>query len=144
MTYNQVATEITTVLESHAMINTVLFSLPVEWINAGEVPEFPVACFDIGTGSLNAGREQVYRIDMWFLDQSGKEGEFEQEVISDMHGVAYDILSVLRKGSNNYTISSSVQWQAVSEEFEDYLSGVRLSLDFTIVRGYGACDIPTI
>ena len=143
MTVNQVIQEIKAVLQNHAMINTVLVSTPMEWINKGEVPLYPVGTFDISSGFLNIGREQIHRVDMWLLDQSGKDGEFEQEVISDMHGVAYDILSVLRKGGNPWIISDRVQWQAISEKFEDYLSGVRITFDFIVVRDYGSCDTPT-
>jgi len=143
MTVNQVIQEIKAVLQNHAMINTVLVSTPMEWINKGEVPLYPVGTFDISSGFLNIGREQIHRVDMWLLDQSGKDGEFEQEVISDMHGVAYDVVSILRKGGNPWIISDKVQWQAISEKFEDYLSGVRITFDFIVVRDYGSCDTPT-
>jgi hypothetical protein len=143
MTVNQVINEIKAVLQNHAMINTVLVSTPMEWINKGEVPLYPVGTFDISSGFLNIGREQIHRVDMWLLDQSGKDGEFEQEVISDMHGVAYDVVSILRKGGNPWIISDKVQWQAISEKFEDYLSGVRITFDFIVVRDYGSCDTPT-
>jgi hypothetical protein len=143
MTVNQVIQEIKAVLQNHAMINTVLVSTPMEWINKGEVPLYPVGTFDISSGFLNIGREQIHRVDMWLLDQSGKDGEFEQEVISDMHGVAYDVVSILRKGGNPWIISDRVQWQAISEKFEDYLSGVRITFDFIVVRDYGSCDTPT-
>ena len=144
MTYNQVVKEIEEVLQNHAMIKTTLFSTPVEWLNRGGVPQCPVASYAINSGSLNVGKEQVYRVDLWLLDKSGVDGEFETEVISDMHGVAYDILSILRKANNAWGISPQVGWIGISEKFEDYLSGVKLTFDLTIVRNYGACDVPNI
>lgn len=144
MTYNQVVKEVETVLANHAMINTVLFQTPVEWINRKEVPAYPVASYAINSGELNAGREQIYRVDLWLLDQSGRDGEFETDVISDMHGAAYDVISILRKGGNPWIISPQVSWIAVSEKFEDYLSGVKITFDMTVVRGYGSCDTPTV
>jgi hypothetical protein len=144
MTYNQVVTEIEEVLENHAMLNTVLFETPVEWLNRNQVPTYPVASYAINSGSLNVGREQIYRVDLWLLDQSGRDGEFETSVISAMHGVAYDVLSILRKGGNSWIISPSVSWIAVSEKFEDYLSGVKITFDLTVVRDYGSCDTPTV
>ena len=144
MTLNQIYSEITSVLQSHQMLNTVQGITPVEWINQGQVPVYPVANFTINSGSINAGRELVYKIDFWFLDQSGRDGEFEQNVISEMQGVAYDIIAQLRRLNNPWTISNNISWQAVSEKFEDYLSGVTLSLDLSIVGSYGACDTPTI
>lgn len=144
MTYNQVITEIKEVLTNHAMIHEVQQTNPVEWINLNYVPTFPVANFTIDSGFLNAGREQIFRIDIWLLDKSGIDGEFETEVISDMHGIAYDVLSILRIASKPYQISAQVQWNAVSEKFEDYLSGVKITFDLFVVRNYGACDVPEI
>ena len=142
MTYNQVVQEIETQLTDHPMIHEVLFSSPTEWLNRNHVPSFPVSCYEINSGFLNTGREQIFRIVIWFLDKSGIEAEFETNVISDMHGVAYDILSKLRQQFHEYTISTQIAFNVVSEKFEDYLSGVRIEFDFTIVRKYGACEVP--
>ena len=103
---------------------------------------FPLASFAINRGGLNAGREQTYSIEMWFLDKSGVEGEFETDVVSDMHSVAADIISTLRKGSNPYVIDAQISWDAVSEKFEDYLSGVFLTFNLSVVSAYDACSMP--
>ena len=121
MTYKQLVTTITNLLESHAMINTVKFASPTNWINWDEQPVFPAALFAINNGLFNTGREQVYTITFWFLDKSGVEGEFETEVTSDQHSIAADIVSTLRKQSNAWTIGDSISWNAVSEQFEEYL-----------------------
>lgn len=125
------------------MIKEVLTASPLQWLNDNHVPDYPVSCFVINSGQLNAGREEVFAIDMWFLDKSGSEAEFEQEVISDMHGVAYDILQILRQQFNPFTIDANVNWEAISEKFEDYLSGVKITFNFFTNRKYGACDVPT-
>ena len=142
MTYNQVVKEIQTLLESHKMLHTVKFSAPVEWLNWDNQPVFPLGSFAINRGGLNAGREQTYQIEMWFLDKSGVEGEFETDVVSDMHSVAADIISTLRKGSNPYVIDAQISWDAVSEKFEDYLSGVFLTFNLSVVSKFDACSMP--
>jgi hypothetical protein len=142
MTYNQVVKEIQTLLESHKMLHTVKFSTPIEWLNWDNQPVFPLASFAINRGGLNAGREQTFQIEMWFLDKSGVESEFETDVVSDMHSVAADIISTLRKQSNPYTIDSTITWDAVSEKFEDYLSGVYLTFNLSSVSAYDACSMP--
>jgi hypothetical protein len=142
MTYNQVVNEIQTLLESHKMINTVKFAAPVEWLNWDNQPVFPLSYFAINRGGLNAGREQTYQIEMWFLDKSGVESEFETYVVSDMHSVAADIISTLRKGSNPYVIDPQISWDAVSEKFEDYLSGIFLTFNLSVVSAYDACSMP--
>ena len=124
------------------MIQTVKFSTPVEWLNWDNQPVFPLSSFAINRGGLNAGREQTYFIEMWFLDKSGVEGEFETDVVSDMHSVAADIISTLRKGSNTFTIDTTIAWDAVTEKFEDYLSGVFLTFNLSVVSAYDACSMP--
>jgi len=142
MTYKQLVTAITGILESHLMINTVKFASPTNWINWDEQPVFPAALFAINNGLFNPGREQVYTINFWFLDKSGVEGEFETEVTSDQHSIAADIVSTLRQGSAKWTIDSNIIWDAVSEQFEEYLSGVTLTLNINIVSDYDACNMP--
>ena len=82
---------------------------PAEWLNRDNQPLFPIACYMVNSGSFNLGREQTFAIQMWFLDKSGVEGEFETDVVSDMHSVAADIISTLRKGSNPYTIDIAIK-----------------------------------
>ena len=124
------------------MLHTVKFSTPIEWLNWDNQPVFPLASFAINRGGLNAGREQTFQIEMWFLDKSGVESEFETDVVSDMHSVAADIISTLRKQNNPYTIDSTIAWDAVSEKFEDYLSGVYLTFNLSSVSAYDACSMP--
>jgi hypothetical protein len=141
MTYNQVVKEIQTKLEAHPLIKTVKFNPPTNWLKWDEQPVFPVACFVINSGGLNAGREQVFNIQMWFLDKSGLEGEFETEITSDQHSIAADVISNLRKQSNSYLIDTTINWDAISEKYEDYLSGVGLTLNLNAISKFDACDI---
>jgi hypothetical protein len=139
VTYNQVVKEIQDRLSSHPMVKEVLFQSPAAWLNSTNVPSFPSASFVINSGSLNIGREQIYNIEIWLLDKSGVDGEFEQDVTSDMHGVAYDVIQNMRQ-SNLFGVSNQIRWDAISEKFEDYLSGVKFSFDLSVTRKYGDCD----
>ena len=142
MTYNQIVTDIQAKLESHPMIKTVKFGTPIEWINRDEQPVFPLACFQIDSGNMNKGRELIYVIQFWFIDKSGQEAEFETEVISDQHSIALDIVNKLRSESMDYTIDNSVTWNAISEKYEDYLSGVTLTINLSTISKYDACNFP--
>jgi len=102
-----------------------------------------MALYSIGNGSLNTGREQVYTIDLWFLDKSGQEGELEEEVISDQLAICADIVSKLRLGSNPYTIDTDVTWQSVRDKFEDYMAGVQIQINLSTKSDFDACDFPT-
>jgi hypothetical protein len=142
MTYNQLVTKIQTLLQSHPMIHEVMFSSPTEWLFRDNQPMMPVANFVIESGSLNLGREMTYTTRFWFLDKSGVDGEFETEVISDQHQIANDIIAQLRKDIT-IGIDSNISWTAISEKFEDYLSGVDLSITISTTDQYQLCDLPS-
>jgi hypothetical protein len=144
MTYNQVVNQLATILGNHAMIHEVKFSSPAEWLNRDNQPVFPIACYSINSGSYNLGREQTYSVQFWFLDKSGAEAEFEQEVTSDMHSVASDIISYFRKGTAPMTIDDSISWSAISDKYEDYLAGVQLTFNISTVSDFSYCDFPTV
>lgn len=141
MTYNQIVEIIKSLLQSHAMINTTRFATPTEWLMWDSQPVYPCASFSINSGGLNAGRELTYSCQFWFLDKSGVEGEFETEVISDQHQIANDIISNLRK-NNLLIVDTNVNWNAISEKFEDYLSGVELTINISTIGKYDSCDFP--
>jgi hypothetical protein len=144
MTYNQVVTELQTILRNHAMIHEVKFVSPVEWLARDNQPTFPVACYTINNGGLNIGREQSYAVNLWLLDKSGVEAEFETEVTSDMHSILADIISKLRSQSQNYLIDDNVTWTALSDKYEDYLAGVTTTFNLSAVSAFDACNMPTV
>jgi hypothetical protein len=141
MTYNQVINKIQTLLESHPMINTARFDTPAEWLAYNEQPVYPAALFNINTGQLNAGRDMFFNIEFWFIDKSGVEGEFMQEVISDQHQIANDIVMSLRQ-DKDISVDTSITWTAISEKFEDYLSGVTLAFNISATGKFSNCDFP--
>lgn len=142
MTYNQLITEITTLAGSHAMIKQVKNRTPREWINSTNQPEFPICLFTINSGFLNTGRENVYNIQMFFLDKSGLEAEFETDVISDQIEIASDVLKLMRNPRRDFSIDDQVGFNAISDQYEDYLAGVELTFNITTQSAFSACDIP--
>jgi hypothetical protein len=143
MTYNQIVAEIETMLTSHAMIKDVRFATPVEWLAWESEPVLPVALYYIDQGNFNIGRELTFSVQFWFLDKSGAEGEFETEVTSDQHQIAGDIINLMRQ-KIAYSIDDQIVWTALSEKFEDYLSGVTLNFTISTTGQFNACDVPTI
>lgn len=141
MTYNQIVKKIQNLLESHPMLKEARFASPTEWIGYNSQPLFPVACYVMDVGNFNVGRELIYSIQFWFIDKSGVEGEFETEIVGNMHGVANDIVMSLRQ-DRFISIDTTINWTAVSEKFEDYLSGVTLTFNLTTVSDFNNCDFP--
>lgn len=127
------------------MIRTVKNELPSEWLKKTEI-EFPVCCFAINGGSFNKGREQVYSVQMFFLDKSGKEvNEYETEVISDQVGIAYDIVALMREGDRDFYIPDNIGYETISDgKYEDFLAGCTLNFDITTQSSFDGCDAPTI
>lgn len=142
MTRNQVLAEITTILEANQMLQSVVPNPPVNWINWTEQPKFPCASFEIAQGQYNAGRELVYQIEVWILDKSGVDNEFEKDVSNDMHLIGADMINVLRQGFKRYSIDTNVTWNKVEEKYEDYLTGVNFIFNLSVINEYSACDVP--
>ena len=144
MTYNEVIKELEALLSNNRMVKTVKNQLPTEWLYKDDQPVFPVACFDVLSGSLNVGREQVYSLQVFFLDKSGAEAEFERDVLSDMLQVATDLVSVMRGTKRDYTISDNITFNTIRDKYEDYLAGIEISFELTAVSDFDGTDAPLI
>jgi len=144
MTYNQLISTLTSLLESHAMIKTVKNATPKEWLMREDQPLYPVAFFNVNNGSLNKGREQVYNVQFFFLDKSGLEAEFETEVISDQIGIGSDIINLIRTDRNDYYVQDGVTFNIISDKYEDYLAGIEYTLNITTQSDFTGCDVPLI
>lgn len=142
MTYNQLIKEITTILESHVMIQTVKNVTPQEWLSRDNQPTFPVCCFSINNGSFNVGRQQLYTVQFFFLDKSGAEAEFEPDVISDQLSIAYDVVEKLRNDGNDWYIDDNVSYNLISDKYEDYLAGCELTINFYTQSDFDGCNFP--
>lgn len=144
MTYNQLIATIQSLLQSHAIIKTVKNVPPREWLLKDSQVVYPLCCFSVNTGSFNKGREQVYSVQFFFLDKSGDDNEFEQEVISDQVGIAYDIIELMRKENNPYFIDENIVFNTLSDKYEDYLAGVELTVNINTQSAFDGCDAPVV
>ena len=144
MTYNQLITTIQSLLQSHAMIKTAKNVTPKEWLLRDEQPVYPIATFSVNSGSINKGREQIYNVQFFFLDKSGKEAEFETDVISDQMQTASDIISLMRGGRNSYSIDDNISFNAISDKYEDFLAGIELTINISTQNEFTGCDVPTL
>lgn len=142
MTYNQLITTIQSLLQSHAMIKTAKNVTPKEWLLRDEQPIYPIATFSVNSGSINKGREQIYNVQFFFLDKSGKEAEFETDVISDQMQTASDIISLMRGGRNSYSIDDNISFNAISDKYEDFLAGIELTINISTQNEFTGCDVP--
>lgn len=142
MTYNQLITTLQSLLESHAMIKTAKNVTPREWLLRDEQPVYPIACYSINSGSINKGREQIFNVQFFFLDKSGKDAEFESDVLSDQMQIASDILSLMRTGRKDYSIDDNVSFNAISDKYEDYLAGIEYTINISTQNEFTGCNVP--
>jgi hypothetical protein len=144
MTYNEVKKTIGDVLESHRMLKTVKMVRPQEWLNRTTDALFPAAFYFVNSGTINKGHDNDFTIAFWFLDKSGQEYKYESDVVSDMLGVATDIINLLNVGNNPYIIDESITYNVATDQYEDYLAGVTFNLNLKTFSTFTACDAPTI
>ena len=126
------------------MIKTAKNVTPKEWLLRDDQPVYPIATFNVNSGSINKGREQIYNVQFFFLDKSGKEAEFETDVISDQMQTASDIISLMRGGRNSYTIDDNISFNAISDKYEDFLAGIELTINISTQNEFTGCDVPTL
>ena len=126
------------------MIKTAKNVTPKEWLLRDDQPVYPIATFSVNSGSINKGREQVYNVQFFFLDKSGKEAEFETDVISDQMQTASDIISLMRGGRNTYTIDDNISFNAISDKYEDYLAGIELTINISTQNEFTGCNVPLL
>jgi len=143
MTYNQLIAEIQTLLEANPIIKTAKNSTPKEWLNRDEQPVYPICCYSLNSGQLNIGRQHIFNVQFFFLDKSGAEMEFEQEVISDQLQIANDIIETIRGTKREYTIEDTIPFNTISDKYEDYLAGVEFTTNITVTSDFDGCDTPT-
>jgi len=144
MTYNQLITTLQSLLESHAMIKSVKNETPKEWIFRETQPQFPIALFSVNSSTLNKGLNQIYSVQFFFLDKSGDEAEFEQDVISDQLQICSDIVGLIRSGRKSYSIDDLINVNTISDKYEDYLAGVEMTVNIETQGEWDGCDVPLI
>jgi hypothetical protein len=141
MTYKQVQRAVQTILQSHAMIKDVRFVTAKEWIKRDSDPLYPVCCYDIFSGSFQPGYK-TFQVRFLFLDQTGMDGEYEIDVVSDQTEIANDILALVKQRDNNWIIDTEITFEVLLGEFEDNLSGVQLTINIKTLNNYDTCAIP--
>jgi hypothetical protein len=144
MTYKQVKIILEGLLEDHAQIKAVKFCTASEWIKRNETPELPCALFTMTTGQFESGQKN-FDVRFLFLDKTGKDGEFEIDVVSDQTEIANDMVALINQTwIHQWTTDGTASFDVILGEFEDNLSGVEVSLTIKTPNAVDTCAIPTI
>lgn len=96
----------------------------------------------MNNGQFDPGYK-VFNLQLWFLDLAGVDGEFEVDVVSDQTEIANDIVGLLKQAYQSWEIDENISFDVVLEKFEDFLSGVQLSINLKTINTYDTCVSPT-
>lgn len=141
MTYKQLKLAVQAILESHAMIKEVRFFTAKEWIGRESNTLYPICCYSILSGTFEPGYKD-FSLQFLFLDQTGQDGEFEVDVVSDQTEIANDIVALLKKHTNTWIIDEQIGFEVLLGEFKERLSGVQLTVNIKTRNNYDTCAIP--
>ena len=144
MTYNQLIKKFNELLQSHAQLKTVKNATPTEWLGSPGVVDFPAALFVVNTGTFERGNQRTRLVQMWFIDKSGADNEFEQDVSSDMEQVAGDIVEKLLNEANKWSIDAPISYTFFRDSYEDFMAGVQFIFSIETNNEFDGCDMPTI
>ncbi len=125
------------------MIKTAKNVRPSEWLNGAVNATFPAVFWWMDAGSINKGQKADYNVSFWFLDKSGQEFKFEEDVVSDMQGIAYDIIQKMRVEDQPWLIDDNINYDVVTDYAEDYLAGITMNFTIQTFSTFTACDMPS-
>lgn len=123
------------------MIKEVNFFTAKEWIKRNGDNTYPVCCYSILSGTFEPGYKN-FSVQFLFLDQTGVDGEFETDVVSDQTEIANDIVALLKQHTRSWVIDEEIGFEVLLGEFEDNLSGVQLTINIKTRNNYDTCAIP--
>lgn len=143
MGYQALKISIGNLLKSHQQIKSVQFNTPSEWIKRNGQPEYGLACYALNSGRWQSGM-RVYNLTLWFLDLSGREGEFSLEVENDQLEIANDIVALIRNPENyDYWMEGdTANFTIIQEQFEDFLSGCEVTMEIGVSEAFDRCQVP--
>jgi hypothetical protein len=96
------------------------------------------------TGQFESGQKN-FDVRFLFLDKTGKDGEFEIDVVSDQTEIANDMVALINQTwIHQWTTDGTASFDVILGEFEDNLSGVEVSLTIKTPNAVDTCAIPTI
>lgn len=144
MTLNQIVSQLNTIANNHAQIQTFGFGDVWEISTSGDIQYGLMWVTLEGVEVSTREKAEYYNFSLLFMD-AVKNGEVnELEVLSDQLSIAKDVLATLKNPTYDWTFEDNVSTlEDFTERFVDSVSGwklnIRLKLPFTSDR----CVIPT-
>lgn len=147
MTLNQVIDRVRTLALSHKQINSFYFGDVPEFDANGEV-NYPACFLEITPGRVDrVEKMQAFNFRLYLVDlvpESTESEENETDVLSDMHSVCADLLSMLMYSEyeDDWRIAETSTVTPVTESLNDLVAGVYADIEIGVDFLADRCQVP--
>lgn len=147
MTLNQVIDRVRTLALSHKQINSFYFGDVPEFDANGEV-NYPACFLEITPGRVDrVEKMQAFNFRLYLVDLVPESTESEQnetDVLSDMHSVCADLLSMLMYSQyeDDWRIAETSTVTPVTESLNDLVAGVYADIEIGVDFLADRCQVP--
>ena len=147
MTLNSVIDRVRTLALSHKQINSFYFGDVPEFDANGEV-NYPACFLEITPGRVDrVEKMQAFNFRLYLVDlvpESTESEENETDVLSDMHSVCADLLSMLMYSEyeDDWRIAETSTVTPVTESLNDLVAGVYADIEIGVDFLADRCQVP--
>jgi hypothetical protein len=150
MTLNQIIQRLSDIVGAHKQVRTFAYvNSAVNYVqSAGKKVDYPIVIAEHNTGAISSTQHlSTHNFRFYVLDlvsRVGNADENEQEVLSDMFGVAEDLIALFRDPAyfGTWFIGSESPVSFLVDQTVDYLAGVAFSLDISSFFLSDRCNVP--
>ena len=150
MTLNQVIQRMAAIAGAHKMIRTFAYvrSATAYIVEAGKKINYPLCLVEHNAGQISSTQHfathnvRIYLLDL--VNRSNNADANEQDVLSDMHGVALDLIALFRDPAyfDTWFIEGNATVSMISDTGADYLAGVGFDLPINTFFLGDRCQVP--
>lgn len=145
LTLNTVQSRIAAICMNHKMVNSFFYGLKTD-VFAAKTTKYPAVFLDDNGGTISPKGHAITLVwRLWFLDLvnvANFSNQNDVDVISDMLGVATDIVTELNRDSNGWVMSDATI-QQVAEQDNDLPWGVIVDFNIRFPYTQNNCEVPT-
>lgn len=141
LTLNQLVSQIRTIGNNHAQINSVNVGSYYEFLSKGLDVVYPSLFIEYNSASIN-GTTLGVNLSLYVADRQLPEDTNEVDAMSEMIAIAQDLIAELKSSYNDFGLNESIPLQLLSEETADLDIVVQADLQFEIPYLADYCQIP--
>lgn len=142
LTLNQIISQLRTIRENHAQLNSFYFGDPFE-MGASESEVYPIMGAALLPGTL-AKRQKSTKLLLYVADLVNKDESNENEVLSDTELIILDVYAQLWEylEENAIELSPDATFSSFTEEWDDEVSGWQIEINLNQFYSRDTCQVP--